>query len=260
MLMAAWLLILPMNSARVRVTSRQAFAAGLMLLGCVLLRPSAFVLVPLTAAAVAVFRRFDRGGLSAAATMILVVMVGLLPWAYRNHLTIGQWRWLTTRGGISLYDGLRPGATGASDLAHAKDLPEVQGLSETEWDAWFRQKALDTAREDPGTVLRLAIVKFARTWSPWPNVEQYRRGPVAWLSAVWMFASLAMATVGWWHYRHHLRCWALLLLPVATITLLHTVFVGSVRYRVPLMPLVYILSASGLLAVIRHYGAGQQKY
>ncbi len=259
MLVTTWLLILPMSNMRIKVTPRQSFAVGFMLLGCVLLRPSAFILVPLTASVVAVFRRFDRGSMIAAVTMILVVVIGLLPWAYRNHRTIGQWCWLTTRGGISLYDGLQPGATGASDLAHTKELPEVKNLSETAWDAYFRQVALDTARQDPGTVLRLAVVKLARTWSPWPNVEQYRRGPLAWLSALWMLAALATAVVGWWRYRHQLRCWTLLLLPVVTITLIHTVFVGSVRYRVPLMPFVYVLSASGLVALIHRCAADRRK-
>ncbi len=257
LLVTTWLLILPMSGLRIKVTSRQTLTAGLTLLGCILLRPSAFILAPLTAVVVAVCRRLDRGGLVAAVTIMVVVVIGLLPWAYRNHLTIGQWRWLTTRGGISLYDGLHPRATGASDLAHTKELPEVKNPSEIEWDAYFRQVAIDTVRQHPWAVLRLAVVKFARTWSPWPNVEQYRRGPLAWLSAVWMLAALATAAAGWWRYRHHVRCWVLLLLPVVTITLLHTVFVGSVRYRVPLMPLVYVLSASGLVALIHRCTAGR---
>ncbi|NLX13372.1 MAG: hypothetical protein GXY44_06930 [Phycisphaerales bacterium] len=258
MLVAAWLLILPMHNARIGVTLRQALIAGLMLLGCIFVRPSTLVMVPLIAFIIALFRRFDRDGVIAAAAILFVVIIGLTPWGYRNRVIIGEWRWLTTRGGVSLYDGLQPGASGASDLAHTKEFPELRGLGEIEWDSWFRQKALDTVRRDPGTVLRLAAVKFARTWSPWPNVEQYRRGPIAWLSAVWILASLASAAAGWWHYRHQVRGWVLLLLPVITITLLHTIFVGSVRYRVPLMPLVYVLSASGLMAWLRWYGIRRQ--
>ena len=42
-----------------------------------------------------------------------------------------------------------------------------------------------------------------------------------------------------------------LLFPVIAFTLLHTVFVGSVRYRVPIMPMVMVLSAVGVTVIIR---------
>ena len=38
----------------------------------------------------------------------------------------------------------------------------------------------------------------------------------------------------------------ILLLPVIAFTALHMVFVGSVRYRVPVMPMVMVLSAMAL--------------
>jgi hypothetical protein len=44
---------------------------------------------------------------------------------------------------------------------------------------------------------------------------------------------------------------ALLLLPAAYFTLIHMVFVGSVRYRLPAMPFIFILAAVGLCALLR---------
>ena len=40
--------------------------------------------------------------------------------------------------------------------------------------------------------------------------------------------------------------WRLLLLPVVLTTLMHMMFVGSVRYRVPVMPMVMVLAAACL--------------
>ena len=182
----------------------------------------------------------------------------------RNYQTVGQWRWLTTRGGISLYDGVRAGATGDSDLAHTKTMPQVQELSETEWDAHFSKLAWQAIREDPARILHLMGAKFLRTWNLTPNVAAYRGGPVAWISAVWMVIVLLLAAAGLYASlcrRPTLENGAatrgeramavlLLLLPVVVFTLLHMVFVGSVRYRVPVMPFVCVLAATGLVALV----------
>ena len=225
---------------------RDAAALGILLWLCVILRPSAAILVVLAPVAVVLGGRCDRRSLWTAAVVVGVIVVGLFPWALRNRTTIGQWRWLTTRGGISLYDGLRVDATGASDLAHTKTMPEVAGLDEVQWDAYFRSKAWSAVRQNPVRVLALAVRKLRRTWSFTPNVEAYRQGPIAWISAGWMVLVLASAAIGWWVCRQAVRSWLILLLPVLAFTALHVVFVGSVRYRVPVMPMVMVLSALGL--------------
>lgn len=254
-LVTAWVFVLATCPAGGQLEARHGFCArdvlgaGVMLWVCVLLRPSAVILVVAVPVMVAAWGRFDRAALAAGAAMVGIVIVGLMPWAARNRVVTGEWRWLTTRGGISLYDGLRAGATGASDLAHTKTLPAVAGLSEIEWDRYFRSQAWSAAREDPIRVVRLGGRKFLRTWSLVPNVSSYRRGPAAVVSAAWMLAVLLSAAIGWWPHRRAVRSWVTLLLPVVAFTLLHMVFVGSVRYRVPVMPMVMVLSAAGMSAV-----------
>lgn len=292
LLVSAWALV-PLRARRAERAPVLYVGAGCLWWACVMLRPSALVLVVLaTVAAIWVIRRHrpetgcvpgasdlhwrgtgsapvpggrEAGGPSnvpaagAAGArwtpllMLVVVAVGLLPWAMRNQRVIGEWRWLTTRGGISLYDGLHPGASGASDLAHTRDLPEIRNVDERTWDAHFRARAWASVRADPMRAVRLAGVKLLRTWSLVPNVEAYRRGPAAVLSAVWMSGLLVLAAVGWWVHRRSVVAWGLLLLPVLTFTLLHMVFVGSVRYRVPVMPMIVVLSAAGAVALLQRW-------
>ena len=224
-----------------------ALVAGALLWLAVMLRPSAVVLVPAAAVVVILAGRAAIGKRAATgAIVVLVVVVGLLPWAARNRAVIGEWQWLTTRGGISLYDGLQPGATGASNLAHTKTMPEVQGLSEVQWDRYFRDQAWAAAKQDPSRGLALAWRKLLRTWSLKPNVQEYRHGLAAAVSGMWMLTVMVLAALGLWSRRRSARAWLVLLLPVVLFTLLHTVYVGSVRYRVPAMPLVMVLSAAGL--------------
>lgn len=249
-LVTAWWLLVGMCRPNRRLGVAPAVLLGGVLLLCVMLRPSSAVLAPMAAAAVAVCRRMDRAGVVAGIISLVVVVLGLVPWAARNHAVIGQWRWLTTRGGISFYDGFQPGATGASDLAHTKVMPEVKGLGEVEWDRYFQRQAWSAIRQDPGRAIGLAWPKFRRTWNPWPNVENYRRGLAGIAAAVWTMLLLGLAACGLWRTRGAVAAWVVLLLPVAVFTFVHMIYVGSVRYRVPVMPLVMVLAGVGLAGLL----------
>lgn len=251
LLVPAWWLVMRRTFVDSRGAGLESVLVGLLLLLCILLRPASVALVLVTPIAIVLFAKARGPAVRHALIIAIVVLAGLVPWGWRNQRVLGEWRWLTTRGGISLYDGLRPGASGASDLAHTKSMPEVAGLNEIAWDAYFRQQARLAVRDDPLRVVRLAGRKFLRTWSLTPNVEAYQRGTLAWVSAIWMIAVLVSAAVGWWRVRRSPGTWLLLLLPVGVFTSLHMVFVGSVRYRVPVMPMVYVLAGIGLAGLIR---------
>lgn len=227
-----------------------AFCSGLFLLLAIMLRPGGAILALAGAAGIVLMRRFSLRGQACAVFLVAVLALGLLPWAYRNARVIGEWRWLTTRGGISLYDGVGPKAGGDSDLAYTKLLPEVRNLSETEWDAWFRERSWSAIREDPARVARLGWAKLRRTWSLSPNVAEYRQGTSAKVSLAWMLAVLSSAVVGAWISRRACGAILLLLTPVILTSLMHMFLVGSVRYRVPVMPMVMVLSATGLAGVM----------
>jgi hypothetical protein len=238
--------------------TRWALLAGAALWACLMLRPAAVVILLAALVSILVSGRFRLSAGRCAVGMLVVVMCGLLPWAVRNRLVLGEWRWLTTRGGISLYDGVQPGAEGASDLAHTKQMPRVRDMGELEWDRHFRHQAWSIIREDPARIIRLTGRKLMRTWSLTPNVEQYRSGPLAWVGAAWMVVILAGAVVGWSVYRREVAAWLVLLMPVLATSGLHMIFVGSVRYRVPVMPMLMVLAAYGFATlVVRRAQAGK---
>lgn len=224
-------------------------AVGLGMLACVMLRPSATILIAIVPAVVVCYRSFSCRSILGAAVIAAVVVAGLFPWAARNARGLGEWRWTTTRGGISLYDGLQLGAGGASDLAHTKTDPRAAGLGESAWDAYWRERAIDNLRADPARSLALAGRKFLRTWNIVPNEPEHRRGFAALVSAAWMAGALGTAALGFWRVRDAARWWLALLMPVLAFTALHMIFVGSVRYRIPLMPMLFVLSAVGVLTL-----------
>lgn len=182
----------------------------------------------------------------------VVLALLMLPWGLRNTAVVKDYAWLSTNGGVTLYDAQGPQADGSSNQGFLQQMPELQGLGEVERDRLLRQSAIRQMRADPGRALSLAGIKFLRTWSPLPNVAEYRTGPAALAGAVYtvlLLAGTAAALVrGFVGHRDasaadRRRLLALGMLPLLYFTLVHCVYIGSVRYRVPLMPLMALVTA-----------------
>lgn len=243
LLLIGWPLLNPRLPAR---WPRWAFV-GLAAALCIYLREAAVPLSALWIILLVLRRRFTPRALLGGALAASVVIAALLPWAMRNRRLTGDFCWLTHRAGISLYDGLGPQATGASDLGDIKQMPQVRGLNETEWNRYFTDQSLIALRTDPLRVLRLAAVKIARTWNPVPNVDTYRSPLIRLASAAWTLPVYVGALLGAVHLaRRNRPALAALLLPVICVLMLHAVFVGSVRYRLVAMPMLEVLAALAL--------------
>jgi hypothetical protein len=233
-------------------------AVGLLSALCVHLRESSLGLILGVLLLVALRRRFDPPACKLIGGTLFVVVLTLVPWMLRNNAILGEPVWLTTRGGISLYDGVGPQADGTSDLGDIKAMPEVANLTELQWDDYFMRKAMSAIRDDPGRVLKLAIVKIRRMWNPMPNVETYQSAMVRLIAAVWCIPTFALAIAGGiilLKRRDRVAMWrvGLLLLPTIYFTALHSVFVGSIRYRLPAVVTLEILAAVAIVGMWTRY-------
>ncbi len=248
-LIALWWLAGPiLRDHGERVSAWRWFAIGAVAALTVYTRESGLGLVVVLLAIAVVGRRFDRRSLVGAGVVLGMVVVSLLPWAIRNKRVTGEWCWFTHRAGVSLYDGVGPQATGASDLAGIQQMEAVRGLDEVAWNRWFLRESLAEIRSDPARIVRLAWVKMARMWNPLPNVETYQSGVIRFVSVAWMvpvfvfgLGGVVILTrmaggKGW-------RIALLLLLPALYLSAMHCLFVGSVRYRLPAMPMIEVLAA-----------------
>lgn len=215
-----------------------------------LVRPSVLLLAPVAAGAAVILS--DKAGrvrsLARCGAAVAGLLLGMAPWWVRNVHHFGQFVATTTNIGESLYDGLHPHATGGSEMSFTGD-PAVRSLLERERDAVWRERAIAWARRHPLEVLRLAVIKMGRVWSPWPNDRQFQTPLVTAALTAFTVPLYLLAAVGFWRLasNHVTRPLALLwLVPLLYFTLLHSIFVGSVRYRVPVMPLVAGLAAIGI--------------
>ena len=144
-------------------------------------------------------------------------------WPIRGHIGLVR---------RSLYDGLNPAATGASDMRFRVQA-DIRTLGEVEQDATLTQRAVAFARENPGRVLELAVIKFGRYFSPWPNAEEIRSRWLAVLSGVIVIPAYCLIMAGLWDRRRDVRANVLLAGPLVYFCAVHLVFVSSIRYRIP---------------------------
>lgn len=226
-------------------SARVALLTGLTAGAAVLVKPSFALFVPavLTGWLACAPRASTARGAALVALGLTLIMA---PWWARNawhyHRFVGTALW----GGASLYDGLNPRATGASDMTflEAEDLRE---LDEVTQDQELKRRAWTFACERPDHVAALAGVKAARFWSPWLNAEGARSTALAVATTLWTLPVYLAILAGLARWRRDARAWALLAGPLLYFAVLHMVFVGSVRYRAPAIVPAFGLAARGLL-------------
>lgn len=236
-----------------------AVLAGLCAGAATLMRPSWLLFTPVAALAGAFLgtprRRHGVIGLA----MLLALVLVMTPWWVRNYRVTGRCVATTLQVGASLYDGLHPGATGASDMAFVSEFVKQQreadesgagalvSTFEYRLDQRMKSAAWQWARSHPAEVLRLAVVKIRRMWSPWPNAAEFRNPLFSWVMFV-TYTPLLIAAVGGL-IRYGRRGWAYVLcfLPALYSTALHALFVSSIRYREPIVLPWFVLAAAWLV-------------
>jgi 4-amino-4-deoxy-L-arabinose transferase-like glycosyltransferase len=244
---------------------RQAIlgAAGGVLAGiATLMRPSWLLFLPFAivvglGVAPWIAKRQFRRHVWVGAWMVAGLAAAMMPWWIRNWQVTGRFVPTTLQFGESLYDGLNPQATGASDMrfvdrfrqelrkedAHRVTSATAQASFEERLDRRMRDEALTWAKANPVRVVQLAIVKCARIWNVLPNEASLRQPLFCVVAAAGYLPILIFGICGVWKYAR--RSWPYLLcfLPATYFTCLHMVFVGSIRYRQPAMLPLIVLAA-----------------
>lgn len=229
-----------------------ALVVGVAAGAATLVRPSWIAFCPLVALVRLAAGLERRRSLWRAAIMMVGMVMALAPWWIRNYRVTGRFVPTTLWVGASLYDGLNPRATGASDMYF---LPAVRRMyvdeevREREYlrDRYLRRQAFEFARDNPKRVLELAGLKFLRFWHVWPNAERFRWWPIRLGYLVTYVPVIALAAAGFWSQRRRGGTVALLVLPIVYFCVIHLVFVSSIRYRLPGMFPVMVLAAAALV-------------
>jgi hypothetical protein len=196
------------------------------------------------------------------AVMLTGLCVTLSPWWIRNVLVAGRFVPTSLQVGASLYDGLSPTATGASEMSFVPGFVAVQqaadalpgantaGLFEDRLDRRMQGVSIAWARQNPRQVAELAGIKFLRMWSPLPNAAEFRSNTLRLILAGTFTPLLLLAVIGAWRYCRRDWPYLLLVLPAIYFTCLHVIFVSSIRYRQPAMMTLLILAAAVIVQFV----------
>lgn len=196
---------------------------------------------------------YFRGGLRRGRIVVLLLVfasfaVTLSPAALRNHRLFGHFSPTRVGSGASLLESWGPWADGGPGMERIEYPAFAPDANEYERDRQARDAAVAWARENPGRVAALAWKKLCRTWSVTINAPGYGGGvyaAVGWLTVAPVYG---LAVVGFWRLRRLPATLGLLLAPAACYTVIHMVFVGSVRYRMPAMPGLFLVAAAAIVA------------
>ena len=238
--------IIPQNwQPGVGMIGRSVLTGGLIAAG-VLVRP---VFIPWLVVTVLTVLLLLRQSLSTrfklSAIIVLVFGTVMLPWAARNHSMTGHWILTSLWSGPSLYDGLNPDADGSSDMEFFDRQNVMASMTEYEMNAHYQHLAMEFVRAHPSRTLSLAGRKLIRFLRPIPSF----------ISAHWVIWVVCGAASGVFLALCVVGIRSGLLDPVGLILVLgpfllfmvvHMVFVGSLRYRLPAEFPLAVLAATGL--------------
>lgn len=227
-----------------------------------LMRPSWLLFTPFAIVIGLVVSQDRARQVTLGLTMLAACALTLMPWWIRNYQVAGTFVPTTLQVGASLYDGLHSTATGASEMSFVNGFREELHQSdsllatapsqpfEVRLDAHLKQAAVSWATAHPAEVIQLAGRKFIRMWSPWPNDASFNGWLMGTVTAAGFLPLLVASLWGAWRYVPQGWPYALCVLPALYFTLLHMVFVSSLRYRQPAM-LVLIVLAAGAICHVR---------
>lgn len=194
---------------------------------------------------------FQRRVFRLSCEVIVVMILCLLPWAWRNHEVTGHWVFTTLWSGPSLYDGLNPDAIGKSNMRFFDEDRLWENLSEYEINQHYQQKAFQFVTANPGKTIQLVFAKQGEFWRPWLSAESISHSGLSWILATCFLLMLILAIFAVW--TRTFSAWSLFfaLAPLFYFAAIHAFFVGSPRYRLPAEFPLMILAAAGWCQILK---------
>jgi 4-amino-4-deoxy-L-arabinose transferase-like glycosyltransferase len=244
--------------------------AAVLIVLSILTRPSIELLVPFLILYFAVVIHRLPAVMAVRHLLVYsIVYIALMsPWWMHNYRAYGSFVRLNLASGLVFYAGNNPlNRTGGGILGQDFDEKPFDGIT----DPVARDRAMWNAgvsfvAESPRRFLELAWRRFQRFWRPWPYAQDYAT-PLYVVVSLASFLPVLILTVIYlviWGWRERI-----LIAPIlawgAYLTLIHMIFISSLRYRLPLEPFMILFAAVAIMrlgrwAFKRHSESGLKNY
>ncbi len=189
-------------------------------------------------------------GILLAATSIYAAF--LSPWWIRNATLLGSFVPFTTGAAQNLYIGNNAhNPNGGPDWTRDVDIAVAGKLfampNEVERQRAFTKLAVEYIKTHPVGFIEVTGKKFLRFWNVVPNAAEFKTAFYAIVSAASFGPILLLAIACAVRWFRRWRVFVPIYLIVVYFTVLHTVTIASLRYRLPIEPFLIVMAA-GLLA------------
>lgn len=183
--------------------------------------------------------------------LFLFLFLSLLffsPWIVRNYTMLDTFILTTTKSGIAVYEGFHTGATGGTggyvtagiDFAY---LENQEQLSEVEQSRQYLAIAKTFVRDNPMAVLQLMPKKFWNIWRPNYEAASFRNNFITYSSYLPL---ILFFLVGIWLSLRRRSAYLLLYLYLFYHIFFYFLFVGLIRYRLSVEPIMILFAAYGI--------------
>ena len=191
-------------------------------------------------------------------TIALIMGILVSPWAIRNFLIFDELVINTASSGHILWEGNNPwndtgGVSGTFQNSDAWLNVVPDGLTELDEDQWKKDRAVTFIWENPAVFLEAAEKKFLLLWNLWPNSVDYQNWVYKVMSVFSFGPILLFSLIGIWVLKENRREIALMVGLAGYITLLHVVTLGSIRYRLPLEPIMIVIASMTFIKFYKRY-------
>jgi 4-amino-4-deoxy-L-arabinose transferase-like glycosyltransferase len=238
-------------------SARVACLCGVLLGLLALTGNAALSLVAVAACALALAPATPPRRIGMGVTAALLAVAVATPWTIRNLQVVGA-PVLNTNGGFNLYLGNNPAATGMfvsiADTPRGPTWEALRKTGEVQASETLRREAVAWVRAHPGEFVGLALRKAAYFWTPplhegkgeSSTIERVVR--LLWAVQFIALAAAALGSVLIGRLRN--RQTALLWLALTCYTAVHMLFYVIFRYREPIMPVLVVLAALTIEALV----------
>jgi hypothetical protein len=211
------------------------------------------------------------------ATFVMFLVMGLLiaPWSIRNTQAFGQFVTISTNGGANLWMGNNPASTGAyMDMP-----PEVSEMNEAQRDQYLKSLAVAHIKAQPLLFATRTIQRIITThdresigvaWNEQGLSSRYGQWiltPLKLLNQLYWIPMLGLGLAGIVHLGLQQGWLTVLCHPTVLMwgyfTAVHAAIVAQDRYHFPRIPMIALLAASMLIAILnwrlKHHQTAPQK-
>jgi hypothetical protein len=185
-----------------------------------------------------------------AAIAMLILLVALSPWTYRNHRVFNKLVLVSTNGGTNMWMGNNPGTTGYYQSPPTPDL----GQNEAVWDKELGNRAKAYIREQPVAFVKRSIIKAVRLHDretigvAW-NLEGLKRRSSFFDTGSGAKILKALSS-GYWYIMLALAITHPAIVFFAYFTAVHAIMVIQDRYHFPVTPMIAALASLPIAALL----------